>query len=77
VESLLKVKVTSLTYNLLKEGNGFVILKDNKKYQLPPPMEKSGERIYSLAVTHQLHCLVYLSIAPVIFVLHLVAPHLT
>ena len=39
-------------------GEGVVRIKDFKKYHLPAPMEIPGRPSFSIAVTHQLHCLV-------------------
>ncbi|KAL7924017.1 hypothetical protein ACQKWADRAFT_288553 [Trichoderma austrokoningii] len=44
-----------LTY--MPKGNGFLAVNDFYKYNLPEPIWYQGNRTYSIAVFHQLHCL--------------------
>lgn len=41
------------------EGNGFIAVNDFEKYNLPEPIVYHGNLTYSIAVFHQLHCLVF------------------
>ncbi|KAH8912450.1 hypothetical protein BR93DRAFT_78837 [Coniochaeta sp. PMI_546] len=38
-------------------GNGFLSVEYDKSYNLPPPIKYNGRSVYSVAYTHQLHCL--------------------
>jgi hypothetical protein len=39
-------------------GNGFVVIENSNEFQIPKPMKMKDKEVYSLAVFHQLHCLV-------------------
>lgn len=39
-------------------GNGFIAVNQSEGYTLPPPIKQLGQDTYSIAVFHQLHCLV-------------------
>lgn len=43
---------------LISVGNGFVSIPNAEAYNLPPPIRLHEQEVYSLAFTHQLHCLV-------------------
>lgn len=39
-------------------GNGFINVNDSERYALPDPIPFKENHAYSIAVFHQLHCLV-------------------
>jgi hypothetical protein len=39
-------------------GNGFIAVNNTDSYNLPDPILFQGQNAYSIAVFHQLHCLV-------------------
>ena len=39
-------------------GNGFIAVNNTERYNLPDPILFQGKNAYSIAVFHQLHCLV-------------------
>lgn len=41
----------------LKEGRGFIFVKNGAKYGLQPGVETKHGEIYSVAMYHQIHCL--------------------
>ncbi|USP78105.1 uncharacterized protein yc1106_05379 [Curvularia clavata] len=52
--------------NLLPLGAGFIDIPDYDSHQLPPPMhfkEAPGKQSYSIAVFHELHCLMHIAAA--------------
>ncbi|UDD61177.1 hypothetical protein AFCA_008559 [Aspergillus flavus] len=42
----------------MPRGNGFIAVNQTERYTLPPPIKQLGQDTYSIAVFHQLHCLV-------------------
>ncbi|KAL7908405.1 hypothetical protein GGI35DRAFT_61062 [Trichoderma velutinum] len=55
-ESRNKTRENWLSY--MPRGNGFIDVNSTEKYILPGPILYEGKHTYSMAVFHQLHCLV-------------------
>lgn len=45
---------------LLQEGDGFIVVKEPQKYDLPSGVPSSQGQQYDITVFHQLHCLRYI-----------------
>ncbi|KAH8724167.1 hypothetical protein GQ44DRAFT_740603 [Phaeosphaeriaceae sp. PMI808] len=51
-------------FGLMPRGEGFLDIPDYKSYVLPPPMHFKGlpgMEVYSIAVYHELHCLMHIA----------------
>ncbi|KAL2005653.1 hypothetical protein VTN00DRAFT_10146 [Thermoascus crustaceus] len=42
---------------LIARGNGFIDIHDPDSYNLPPRISVNGQKLYAIAIFHQLHCL--------------------
>lgn len=58
-EIILCERSSSPDTSIFVEGNGFLKVNDFYNYDLPEPIMYEGNNTYSIAVFHQLHCLVF------------------
>lgn len=50
------VKCTQLT-RFCKSGDGFIVINDSHRYNLPPGKSTPQGEVYDISLFHQLHCL--------------------